>query len=45
MAEGGKYLHFGIVNIITIWVMGLLGLAVLGYALKLWAKRGSTNAS
>lgn len=45
MAEGGKYLHFGIVNIVTIWIMGLIGLALLGWALKLWKNKGDASAS
>lgn len=43
MAEG-KYLHFGIVNIVTFWIMGLIGLAILGCALSLWKNKRASNA-
>lgn len=39
--EGATYLHFNITNMITIWIMGAIGLAFLAYGSKLYNNRNA----
>jgi hypothetical protein len=42
--EGGNYIHFGFVNIITIWIIAALGFLALGAFAKAWqAKNGDAS--
>lgn len=39
--EGSSYLHFGIVNMITIWIMVLVGIGLWGLVRKIGNKDGN----
>lgn len=39
--DGPAYLHFNITNMITIWIMGAIGLAVFGAASKWYQNRNA----
>lgn len=37
--EGPAYLHFNITNMVTIWIMAAIGLAVLGLGARIWKNK------
>lgn len=39
--DGPAYLHFNITNMITIWIMAAIGLALFGFATNAWKNKSA----